>query len=326
MSKANSNKPRLDAKTKKFINTLKMQNSAPIYTLSYEDARKVLLSAQSNPKISKDLDCEIKDMVFEVGLTKDIEVRFYKPLKNNRKLPLVVYYHGGGWVMGDKKTHERLVREICVKSEVCVLFVNYSPSPEAQYPIPTEQAYAALEYVITNHIIYGIDPNKVIVCGDSVGGNMSAVVTLIAKQRGGPKINHQILIYPVTDAKMNSQSYKDFAEGPWLTKKAMEYFFDAYAPNKSDRKDIMISPLNTSIKNLANLPSALVITAENDVLRDEGEAYAQKLMDAGVDVVSVRYNGTIHDFMMLEALANTNPAVAAVDLVINTIRKVFEIK
>jgi acetyl esterase len=151
------------------------------------------------------------------------------------------------------------------------------------------------------------------VAGDSVGGNMTAAVTLLAKERGGPKLRAQVLFYPVTDASFDDASYTQFANGPWLTRDAMKWFWDAYAPNAADRAKITASPLRASIDELKGLPPALVITDENDVLRDEGEAYARKLTQAGVPVTSVRYNGTIHDFVMLNALADTPATRAAID-------------
>jgi acetyl esterase len=223
-----------------------------------------------------------------------------------------VYFHGGGWVLGDKNTHDRLIREIANGAHVAVIFVDYDRSPEAQYPVPIEQAYAATAYVAKHPAEFGIDANRIAVAGDSVGGNMTAAVTLLAKERGGPKLRYQVLFYPVTDANFDDGSYNEFANGPWLTKAAMKWFWDAYAPNEADRAKITASPLRASLDDLKGLPPALVITDENDVLRDEGEAYARKLTQAGVPVTSVRYNGTIHDFVMLNALANTPAARGAV--------------
>lgn len=169
-----------------------------------------------------------------------------------------------------------------------------------------------------------IDASKLAVAGDSVGGNMAAVVSLMAKKRNGPKIKKQILIYPVTDASMSSQSYSDFADGPWLTKKAMEWFWDAYAPERKERHDIFVSPIEATLDDLKDLPPAIVITDENDVLRDEGEAYAAKLMEAGNKVISTRYNGTIHDFLMLDALGATGPAKSALRQIVGTLNRLAE--
>lgn len=320
----NSKNPHLTEKTKAFLEALAKEKAAPLYTLSYEDARNVLLGAQTQNEISKELDCDIQDTTFPVGPNGKIDVRLYRPKNKNETLPLLVYYHGGGWVMGDKRTHERLVRTLCIEANIAVLFVNYLQSPEGQYPHLLEEDYAALEYIVKNAATYKIDPKSIAVAGDSAGGNMAAVISILAKERKGPKIKKQILLYPVTDASMSSPSYADFADGPWLTRKAMEYFWDAYVPHKNDRKDIHVSPINASLEELKDLPSAFIITDENDVLRDEGEAYADKLMQAGNNVVAVRYKGTIHDFMMLDGLADTCPAKAAVKQTINVLKKTFQ--
>lgn len=324
MKKATSKNPNLTTETKKFIDALAAQDAPPLYKLTYEQARQVLLNAQSQKKLSKKLeDCNVEDTEFPVGPTGSVDVRIIRPKGVNGKLPVIVYYHGGGWVMGNKKTHDRLVRELAVGAKAAVFFVNYTPSPEAQFPVPTEQAYAALEYIVKNANKLGVDATNLVTIGDSVGGNMTAVTALMAKEKGGPKIKMQFLLYPVTDAGMDTDSYSDFADGPWLTKKAMEWFWDAYAPDKGKRKDKFVSPLQASEKDLAGLPPAMVITDENDVLRDEGEAYAEKLIQAGVDVTAVRYSGTIHDFMMLDAICETGPAVAATRQVIDRINRVF---
>jgi acetyl esterase len=234
-----------------------------------------------------------------------VPVRIVRPVGVAGPLPVVVYVHGGGWILGDRNTHDRVVREIAVGAGAAVVFVDYDRSPEARYPVAIEQAYAATRYVVDQSASLGIDPSRLAVVGDSVGGNMAAALTLMARQRRGPKIAFQVLFYPVTDADFDTASYTRFADGPWLTKRAMQWFWDAYLPDPAARKQPTATPLNASLHELAGLPEALVIVDENDVLRDEGEAYAGRLSDAGVRVTSVRYNGTIHDFVMLNALADT---------------------
>jgi acetyl esterase len=231
-----------------------------------------------------------------------------------------MYFHGGGWVLGNRNTHDRLVREIAVGAEAAVVFVDYARSPEARYPVAIEQAYAATRYVVDQGASLRIDPLRLAVAGDSVGGNMAAAVTLMAKQRRGPKIALQVLFYPVTDAEFDTPSYTRFADGPWLTKRAMEWFWAAYLPDAALRKQTTATPLNSSLDQLAGLPEALIIVDENDVLRDEGEAYARKLSDAGVRVTSVRYNGTIHDFVMLNALADTPAARGAIAQAVGSLK------
>jgi acetyl esterase len=294
-------RPALELHTQQFIDGL--AGSPPIYSLSPAEARSVLERAQSIP-VGKPSG-QIEDTAFPVGPTGSVPVRIVRPFGVAGPLPVVVYVHGGGWILGDRNTHDRVVREIAVGAGAAVVFVDYDRSPEARYPVAIEQAYAATRYVVDQSASLGIDPSRLAVVGDSVGGNMAAALTLMARERRGPKIAFQVLFYPVTDADFDTASYTRFADGPWLTKRAMQWFWDAYLPDPAARKQPTATPLNASLHELAGLPEALVIVDENDVLRDEGEAYAGRLSDAGVRVTSVRYNGTIHDFVMLNALADT---------------------
>jgi acetyl esterase/lipase len=319
----------LEQKTDQFIQGLAAKGGPPIYKLSPSDARKVLDSLQSGR--TEKLPAQIEDRTIpakakgEVSLREDstiadasaggISIRIIRPKDSTGKLPVVMYFHGGGWVLGNAGTHDRLVREIANGAKAAVVFVNYAPSPEAKYPTAIEQAYAATKYVAEQGDSLNLNPSRLAVAGDSVGGNMATVVTLLAKERGGPKIDAQVLFYPVTDlVNLDNASYRQFANGPWLTKPAMEWFINAYAPDVSARTKPTLSPLRASIEQLKGLPPALVITDENDVLRDEGEAYAQKLMQAGVNVTAVRYLGTIHDFVMLDPLSDTPAARSAIAL------------
>ncbi|MEA3115143.1 MAG: acetyl esterase [Caballeronia sp.] len=303
--------PVLEPATQQFIDALTAQKGPPIYTLSPADARNVLAGAQSQP-VSKEA-AQIEDRVIEAGPTGKIAIRIVRPARALGVLPVIMYFHGGGWVLGDKNTHDRLIREIANGAQAAVVFVDYDRSPETKFPVPTEEAYAATRYVAEHAKQFNVDATRMAVAGDSVGGNMAAAVTLMAKEQGGPALRYQVLFYPVTDANFDDGSYNEFADGPWLTKNAMKWFWDAYAPNAADREKITASPLRASLDQLKGLPPALVITDENDVLRDEGEAYARKLSQAGVRVTAVRYAGTIHDFVMLNALANTPATRAAID-------------
>jgi len=296
----------LEPKTQAFVDALAAAGGPPLYTMKPEAARAVLADAQSVP-VAK-LPAEIEDTTFPVGPTGTVDIRIVRPQGAKDPLPVVFHIHGGGWILGDKNTHDRMTREIAIGSNATVVFVDYDRSPEAKYPVAIEQAYAATEYVVEHGKELNVDPSRLAILGDSVGGNMTAAVSLMAKERGGPKISFQVLFYPVTDANFETESYKTFADGPWLTKKAMEWFWDAYLPDASKRKEIAAAPLNASLDQLKGLPDALIVVDENDVLRDEGEAYARKLAQAGVRVTSVRYNGTIHDFVLLNPIANT-PAV-----------------
>jgi acetyl esterase len=309
-------RPTLELHTQQFVDGL--AGSPPIYTLSPTEARAVLERAQSIP-VGKP-GAQIKDAAFPVGPTGSVPIRIVRPNGGAGTLPVVVYIHGGGWILGDRNTHDRVVREIAVGAGAVVVFIDYDRSPEARYPVAIEQAYAATCYVVDHAADLRIDPSRLAVVGDSVGGNMAAALTLMARERRGPKIAFQVLFYPVTDANFDTASYTRFAEGPWLTKRAMQWFWDAYLPDPAARKQPTATPLNASLYELAGLPEALIIVDENDVLRDEGEAYARKLSDAGVRVTSIRYNGTIHDFVMLNALADTPATRGAVAQAIGALK------
>jgi acetyl esterase len=236
---------------------------------------------------------------------------------------VVMYFHGGGWIMGDAHTHDRLVRELVTQAQCALVFVEYTHSPEAQYPVPLLQAYAATCFIAENAQHLGVDASRLAVAGDSVGGNMAAVVALLAKQFNGPTICAQLLFYPVTDARFDTNSYCAFAEGPWLTRRAMQWCWDTYLPNVALRGEWTASPLRATSAQLRGLPDTLVFTDENDVLRDEGEAYARKMAEAGVKVTHVRYMGTIHDFMMLNALADSIASRAAIAQASEYLRQAF---
>lgn len=305
--------PVLDPKVQAIIDGL--AGGPPIYTLSPAQAREVLVGAQSASVSAPAV--EIEDRVLPVGPTGSTRVRILKPTDVQSNAPALIYYHGAGWVMGDTKTHDRLVRELAAGTNAVVIFVDYERSPEHRFPVAIEQDYAVLEYVATNPGQFGIDANRIAIGGDSVGGNMTAAVSLLAKQRGGPSLRAQLLFYPVTDASMSTPSYREFADGPWLTAPAMVWFWDAYLPDVSKRADILVSPINATKEQLHGLPDALVITAENDVLRDEGEAYARNLTAAGVETTVTRYGQTIHDFVLLNAISDTVATRAAMEQAIS---------
>jgi acetyl esterase len=304
---------RLDPKVRKFIEELNAKGGEPIYKLSPADARNVLETLQSQPV--RKLDAKIEDLTIPGGPTKEVSIRIVRPANYaGGPLPVVMYFHGGGWILGSKNTHDRLIREIANGANAALVFVNYTPSPEAKYPVPIEQAYAATKYIAENGKKMNLDTSRLAVAGDSVGGNMATVVAMLAKQRGGPRIAYQVLFYPVTDANFETASYREFANGPWLTKAAMMWFWEAYAPDVAARKNPTASPLQASMDELFGLPPALIITNENDVLRDEGENYADKLMQSGVSVTAVRYLGAIHDFVMLNPISDTTEARSAIQL------------
>jgi acetyl esterase len=308
-----TNKPVLEPITQAFIDALEASRGKPLYTLPYAEARKVLEEAQAINV--KKLPADIEEKVFPVGPTGEVSVRIYRPANAKGLLPVVMYFHGGGWVLGSKHTHDRFVRDLVNGANAAFVFVNYTPSPEAQFPVPVEQCYAATKYVSENGKELRLDPTRLALAGDSVGGYTTAVVAQLAKERNGPSIRYQVLMYPVTDSSMSQPTYKEFENGPWLTTAAMAWFWDAYAPNKEDRKKTMASPLSATLEQLKGLPPALVITDENDILRDEGEQYARKLIQAGVEVTPMRVLATHHDYALLNALADTPATKVTVQIV-----------
>jgi acetyl esterase/lipase len=289
-----------------------------LYDLGPEGARKVLDDIQAAPVAKLDVDEKWITVPATVG---DVRVRIVKPIGAAGPLPTILYVHGGGWVLGNAGTHDRLVRELAVGVNAAVAFVEYDRSPEAQYPVAIEQAYATAQWITRQGLSEGLDGSRLAVAGDSVGGNMTAALAIFAKQRGDVTFVHQSLYYPVTDAAQDTGSYLEFAEGPFLRAKSMAWFWDAYCPDLARRSEIRASPLRATIDDLTGLPEAFVIVDENDVLRDEGEAYARKLTNAGVRTTSVRYNGIIHDFMMLNPVRETAAATAAIEQAISVLRK-----
>ncbi len=290
-----------------------------LYELGPDGARKVLDDLQAAPIVMLEVAEHWTTVRATVG---DVRVRIVKPPGRTHDLPAVLYVHGGGWVLGNAGTHDRLVRELAVGADAAVVFVEYDRSPEARHPVAIEQAYATARWLCDGGVP-GIDTSRLAVAGDSVGGNMAAVLAILAKQRGDVRFIHQSLYYPVTDAAQDTASYAQFAAGPSLTAKAMAWFWDCYQPDRVKRTEITASPLRASLEQLAGLPPALVIVDENDVLRDEGEAYARRLIQAGVPTTSVRYNAILHDFMMLNPLRETAATLAAIEQAVRALRKAF---
>jgi acetyl esterase len=308
----------LEPTTQAFINSL---SGPPLFQLSAEDAHKVLTDLQSQPIDLQ--DAKIEDVVWPVGPTGETRIRIVRPAaaRDTDVLPLIMYFHGGGWVLGDKITHDRLVREIANGVGATVVFVDYINAPAAKYPTQQEQAYASMVYAVEHADELHVDPSRLALVGDSVGGHMVAVVTLMAKARGGPAIRYQVLFYPLCDFASNNDSYQRFAEGPWLTRANMKWMFDLEGLDGSET-DSFAWPGRASTEQLTGLPDALVIV-DGDILRDEGEAYADKLSAAGVRVTSIRFNETIHDFVMLNPLANTPAVRGAIEQAISALKHVL---
>lgn len=252
---------------------------------------------------------------------KPLFLTIVRPADVKKTLPVFVYLHGGGWVFGNFKGYEALVRQLVLDSQAAAVFVNYTLSPKVHYPVAINQSYEALVWISKHGKELNLDEKRLAIVGDSAGGNLAAAVSLMAKNNSGPHILLQVLICPVLDANFNTTSYKQFAKGYFLTKQAMEYYWNAYVPNKEERKQIYASPLQATIAMLKGLPPTLIQTAENDVLRDEAESYAMKLDEAGVPVASVRYNGTVHDFPDINSLNVTSSSQLAIHQVADALKR-----
>ena len=288
-----------------------------LYELSPAEARAVLDELQAAPIDKLPVNDRWMTVPADVG---DVRVRIVRPPDAVGTLPVILYMHGGGWVIGNADTHDRLVRELAVGTGAAVVFVEYDRSPEARYPVAIEQGYATARWIVREGAANQLDPHRIAVAGDSVGGNMTAALTLMAKERRDVRFVHQSMFYPVTDAGMDTGSYDQFAEGYFLTARMMAWFWDAYEPDVARRLEPFASPLRASEEQLAGLPPALVTVGEADVLRDEGEAYAARLRAAGTAVATVRYDGITHDFMALNALRNTHATRAAIAQAITILR------
>ena len=319
----------LEQNARTLLNNLQQQGGPPIYTLSPDKARGVLSGLQASSPVQK-LPADVENRTIPGGSnSKDVSITIVRPRNSNiensniEPLPVVIFTHGGGWVLGGFDTHERLVREIANKANVVVVFVNYTLSPEAKYPTALEQAYAVANWVAQNGQSINVDSSRLAVVGDSVGGNLTAALTLLAKERGGPSIRFQVLFYPVTDANFDTPSYRKYEEGYWLTREGMKWFWDNYTSKETNRKETTVSPLQASIEQLSGLPPGLIINGENDVLCDEGEAYALKLLQAGVAVTAVRYHGTIHDFVMLNPITNDPAPRGAIEQASQMLKQVL---
>jgi acetyl esterase len=292
-----------------------------LYELTPTEARKILDDVQSAPIDKLAVDDRWIVVPAEVG---DVRVRIVRPPGASGTLPVILYMHGGGWVLGNADTHDRLVRELAVGTGAAVVFVEYDRSPEAHYPVAIEQGYATAQWIVREGAAYQLNPDRMAVAGDSVGGNMTTALALMAKERGDVRFVQQSMYYPVTDARMDTGSYEQFAEGYFLTAKAMAWFWACYVPDVDQRSEPFASPLRASDEQLAGLPPAFLIVDEADVLRDEGEAYAARMRGAGVAVTTVRYDGITHDFMMLNPLSATHATRAAVAQAISILREALK--
>ncbi|WP_439654648.1 alpha/beta hydrolase fold domain-containing protein [[Erwinia] mediterraneensis] len=296
--------PQADHRVQAFLNALNGSGGTPIEQLSPQAARQVLIDAQKGAAMPA---ADVTEKTIQVN-GKSIRLNIVKPKGATGTLPVFMFFHGGGWILGDFQTHERLVRDLVVGSGAAAVFVNYTPSPEAHFPVAINEAYAATRWVAEHGKEIGVDGSRLALAGNSVGGNMVAAVALQAKQQKTPAIRYEVMLWPVTDANFDNGSYNQFENGYFLSRNMMKWFWDAYTTKESERNNILASPLRATAEQLQGLPPTLIQTAELDVLRDEGEAFGRKLDAAGVDVTVTRYNGLIHDYGLLNALSSV-PAV-----------------
>lgn len=291
----------LNAETRKYLQLLNAA-ATPVESLSISQARKVLEDAQSGVKT--DLSgIEESEKIITAG-DYLLRLNLVRPAGKTEKLPAFLFIHGGGWVLGDYPTHQRLVRDLVVASGFACVFINYTPSPEAKFPQAINEIFAATKWIATHGEELRVDASRLALVGNSAGGNMSIVTSLLAKEYGGPAIRLQILLWPVTDASTDWESYHLYGRQRFLTSSLMQWMFDQYTTEKEDRFNPHISPLQSSIEELRGLPPTLIAVAENDILRDQGEALGRRLEEAGVDATTIRFNGVIHDWGMLNGLAN----------------------
>jgi acetyl esterase len=312
--------PVLDPATRAYLDA--GASRPQLWKIPVEEGRTLVVeweAANAGPKLPVD----IEGRIIGVGANKSVPIRTVRPQGSTGMLPAIMYFHGGGWVFCDRNTHDGILRELAIGANATVVFVDYARSPEVRYPVAIEEAYAATKWVAENGREIGADATRLAVAGDSAGGNMSTVTCLLAKERGGPKIDLQVLFCPTVDASFDTPSYRQFAIGYGLDLEFMEWFYDQYVPDPNRRNRSTVSPLRASLEELAGLPPALVITAECDVLRDEGEAYARKLLQAGVPVTATRYLGAIHDFMIHNATAQTAAGRSAIAHANAMLRDVF---
>jgi acetyl esterase len=297
---------RLSRGTRAFLKALNTPAPPELEKLAPIAARKVLETAQASVNVDYSGIDEYEKTIAVDGF--EIVLNIVRPKGATGKLPVFMFIHGGGWVLGDYPTHRRLVRDVVVDSGYCAVFVNYTRTPDAMFPRQIDEIYAATKWVAEHGSEINVDASKLAVVGNSVGGNMTAVTAIKAKEKGGPKINLQIMMWPIVDANFETESYKQFGRDRFLTSPLMQWMYDMYIADPVKRRDIHASPLRATLEQLKGLPPALIQVAENDILRDEGEAYGRKLDEAGVEVTTLRYDGMIHDFGLLNGLAN-EPAV-----------------
>ena len=308
--------PRIDPAVRSFLAVLNKDRS-PFWELP--QPQDILTGLQNQTPVDMSGVVTTEETITQDS--RPLKLYIMKPEHVTGTPGVILFIHGGVWIVGNFENHKRLVRDLVVGSGQIAVFVEYTSLPASKFPVQLDQCYAALEWVKAHAGEFGADGNRIAVAGNSVGGNMSAALTLMAKDRHGPKISYQVLMIPATDASVDTASYHAFGTDRFLTRAFMKYGWDLYAPDAKLRDNPYVSPLRASLDELKGLPPALVITSENDPLRDEGEAYARRMKNAGVDVTAVRYNGVIHDFVLLNAIRHVPEVRAAIHQISDGIRE-----
>jgi acetyl esterase len=294
--------PRLSRGTRAFLKILNSPAPPELEKLTPAEARAVLETAQASVEVDLSGIEETEKTIAAGGF--EIKLNIVRPAGVAEKLPVFMFVHGGGWVLGDYPTHRRLVRDLVVASRCAAVFVNYTRTPEAVFPQQINEVYAATAWVAEHGDEIDVDGSRLAIVGNSVGGNLTAAVSLVAKEQGNPAIGLQVLLWPVTDADFERSSWQEFGAARFLSAPLMKWMWDLYIADPEARRAVHASPVRASAEELSGLPRTLIQVAENDILRDEGEEFGRRLDAAGVEVTTVRYDGMIHDFGLLNALAN----------------------
>jgi acetyl esterase len=309
--------PRIDPKVRSFLTEVN-KDPSPFWELPQPKPQEILTGLQNKTPVDVSGVTTVEKTITQDG--RSVKLYVMKPAHVTCKPGVLLFIHGGVWIVGNFENHKRLLRDLVVQSGQVGVFVEYSPLPAAKFPTQPEECYAALKWIAAHAGEFGADGSRIALAGNSVGGNMTAALTLMAKDRKGPKIVYQVLFIPATDVSVDTESYHSYGTDRFLARAFMKYGWDLYAPDAATRDNPYVSPLRASTEELNGLPPALVITAENDPLRDEGEAYARKLKEAGVAVTATRYNGTIHDFVLLNGLRGEPGTQAAIKQASDAIR------
>ena len=313
--------PRIDPAVRAFLVELN-KDSSPFWELPQPKPQEIVTGLQNKTAVDMSGVTIAEKTIKEDNRT--VKLYIMTPHTRPGKPGVLLFIHGGVWIVGNFENHKRLLRDLVVGSGQIGVFVEYTPLPEAKYPTQLEECYAALKWVAAHAGEFGADGDRIAIAGNSVGGNMTAALTLMAKDKNGPKIAYQALLIPATDASVDTESYHEFGTDRFLSRAFMKYGWDLYAPDEKTRNNPYVSPLRATPDQLKGLPPALVITAENDPLRNEGEAYAHKLQQAGVSVTATRYNGMIHDFVLLNAIRGVAGTQAAIQQVNDGIREALK--